>query len=60
MTPKELLYVEDALGHEKQMRDACRNYAAMIGDAELKSFVEELSVRCGDSFSSIYTLLQNA
>ena len=60
MTPKELLYVEDALGHDKQMKDICRSYAPQIQDAELKGFVENLSIRYGQSFNKLYGLLTNA
>ena len=60
MSPKELLYVEDALGHEKQMQDICCNYASQLKDTELKNFVQGLSDRCGDDFNKIYSLLLNA
>ncbi len=43
MTPKELLYVEDALGHTKEMQTAFSGFAAEIQDTELKSFVEQLA-----------------
>ena len=41
MSPKELLYIEDALGHEKQMKDCCTDYANMLQDGELKNFVQQ-------------------
>ena len=43
MTPKELLYVQDALSHEQHMQLKCCNYAAQIKDPQLKAFVEQLS-----------------
>ena len=46
MSPKELLYIEDALGHEKQ-----------LSDGELKSFVSELSGKHQASFNKFYGLL---
>ena len=30
MSPKELLYVEDVLGHEKQMKTACADFACLL------------------------------
>lgn len=57
MSPKELLYIEDALGHEKQMKTACADFAASLQDPDLKSFVEDLSVRHQETFAGIYSLL---
>ena len=34
MTTKELLYVEDALGHEKYFQTKCKETASQIQDAE--------------------------
>ncbi len=51
MTPKELLYIEDALSHEQHMQLKCCNYAAQLKDPQLKAFVEQLS----KSISSITT-----
>ena len=57
MSPKELLYVEDALVHEKQMKTACRDFAAQIQDPELKNFVSGLSTQHQEAFSRFYNLL---
>lgn len=35
MTTKELLYIEDALGHEKYFMSKCKETAAQIQDPEL-------------------------
>lgn len=43
MTGKELLYVEDALGHIKHFKTLCATYATTLQDPTLKAFVEELS-----------------
>ena len=59
MSPKELLYVEDALGHEKQMKTACCDFANQIQDAELKCFVEELSTKHQATFGKFLNLLNN-
>ena len=37
MTSKELLYIEDALGHEQFMETKCQETASKIQDAELKT-----------------------
>ena len=36
MTSKELLYVEDALGHEKYFQTKCMEAAAQMQDEDLK------------------------
>ena len=57
MTNKELLYVEDALGHEKYFETKCRETAAQIQDAELKGWVEQMARKHGQIFGSFYGLL---
>ena len=39
MTAKELLYVEDALGHEKYFQQKCTETAAQLTDSDRKSVV---------------------
>lgn len=57
MTNKELLYIEDALGHEKYYGAQCRECAGKLEDLELRSFVSELSQRHGEIFNGFYHLL---
>lgn len=59
MTPKELLYIEDALGHEKQMKTLCSDLANQLQDAELKNFVSSLACRHNDNYSKFYSLLNS-
>ncbi len=40
MTQKELLYVEDAIGHENIIIDVCNEMIDNLEDEELTSFVE--------------------
>ena len=42
MTTKELLYIEDALGHAKYFQTKCQETANQIQDTELPSFPELL------------------
>lgn len=58
MSQKELLYIEDALGHEQQMKTACTDFASQIQDPELRDFVMQLSARHGESFNRFYGLLR--
>lgn len=57
MSPKELLYIEDALGHEKQVKDTCQSSANMLEDRELKNFVSQLGEKHQTCFDSFYKLL---
>ncbi len=57
MTTKELLYVEDALGHAEYFRTQCRETASRLQDAELKRCVEDLEKTNGQIFQSFYGLL---
>lgn len=57
MTTKELLYVEDALGHEKYFQTKCREAANQIQDAELKACAEEMAQKHQKIFQSFYGLL---
>ena len=57
MSPKELMYIEDALGHEKQLKDCCTNFTNMLQDAPLKNFVQDLCTRHQTNFDKFYNLL---
>lgn len=57
MTSKELLYVEDALGHEQYFQTKCRETANQIQDASLRSCVEQMEQQHKKLFQSFYNLL---
>ncbi len=57
MTTKELLYIEDALGHEQYFQTKCRETASQIQDSDLKSYVERLAEDHRQIFRSFYGLL---
>lgn len=57
MTTKELLYIEDALGHEQYFQTKCRETASQIQDSELKSYVERMVEDHRQIFQSFYGLL---
>ena len=42
MTNKELLYVKDALGHEKYMKECCKKTAEKFQDVNFSNYMEEL------------------
>lgn len=57
MTTKELLYVEDALGHEQYFQTQCTETAKQLRDPELKSYVQQMSQKHRQIFQSFYSLL---
>ena len=52
MSPKELLYIEDALGHAKFMQTA-----QQLQDAELKNCVQQMATKYQDLFNQFYQLV---
>ena len=57
MSPKELLYIEDALGHEKQVKDTCQSSVNLLEDEELKNLVSSLGAKHQTCFENFYKLL---
>ena len=57
MSPKELLYIEDALSHECQMKTVCTDLSKQLQDGELKTFVEGLADRHNSSYTQFFSLL---
>ena len=57
MTPKELLYIEDALGHEKFFQAKCQQTASQLQDTELKACVEQMAEKHRQIFQNLYGLL---
>lgn len=57
MTTKELLYVEDALGHEQYFQTKCSEAMSQIQDQELKNSVQQMNLKHQQIFQSFYSLL---
>lgn len=57
MSPKELLYVEDALGHEKILKAQCQNAISELTDPELKGFVQQMMNDHQQLFAQFYQLV---
>lgn len=57
MTSKELLYIEDALGHEQYFQTKCAETVNQIQDAELKACVQQLGQKHNQIFQSFMGLL---
>lgn len=57
MSPKELLYIEDALGHTKQIKTVCTDFSNQIGDVELSNFIADIAKKQQQTFDRFYNLL---
>ena len=57
MTNKELLYVEDALGHEQYFQTKCNETIMQVQDAKLKNSVQEMATKHQQIFNSFLNLL---
>ncbi|MEG1633227.1 MAG: hypothetical protein RR314_04160 [Oscillospiraceae bacterium] len=55
MTPKEILYLDDALAHEQFLSSQCREAAATLRDAQLQQKARDMA----DTHCRIYTQLFN-
>ena len=57
MSPKELLYVEDALAHTKFMKEKCTHAASQVTDENLKQLIDDVANRNKKMFDDIYHLV---
>ena len=58
MTQKELLYLEDAIGHEEVIISVCENEIDNIEDESIKSFVESEIDKHNDIKEELFNLLE--
>lgn len=59
MTDKELLYIEDALGHEEYFKTACKDTINQIQDTDLKMCVQQLEESHQQIYKNFHNLLHN-
>ena len=57
MSPKELLYIEDALGHTQFLVKQCEDAAAKLGDPALRARAQQLAGINRDLFTKFYNLV---
>ena len=57
MTNKELLYVEDALGHESFMKTCSTQTANKLQDPTLSQYMTELTEKHTEIFNNFFNLL---
>ena len=57
MTPKEVLYVEDALGHAQFLKTQCQDAVDALRDANLKRLAQQWLQENQSIFRSFYSLV---
>lgn len=57
MSPKELLYIEDALGHEQFFMTQCQDAAQNLKDQDLQQCVQQLYSKHQQIFGKFYGLV---
>ncbi len=57
MSPKELLYLEDALGHEKFLKTQCQQAAQALQNTQLKQCVAQWEEKHAQLFQKLYGLM---
>ncbi len=57
MTSKELLYVEDSLGHEKFMKSCATKTANQLQDVNLSNYMKDLEEKHNQIFNKFLNLL---
>ena len=57
MSPKELLYIEDALGHTQFLINQCRIAANQLSDPALRQQAQELVNHNQKLFTQFYDLV---
>lgn len=57
MSPKELLYLEDALGHAQFLSTQCQEAAEQLRDAELRQCAQRMASQHQQMFERFYQLV---
>ena len=57
MTNKELLYIEDALGHEKFMKSCSVKTSSQLTDPTLSDYVRQLEQKHTELYNKFLNLL---
>jgi len=57
MSPKELLYIEDALNHEKFLKTQCQQAMQSLTDPDLRGYVQQMMDKHKQIFNQLYQLV---
>ena len=59
MTQKELLYVEDAIGHEQNIIKIINESLPVLEDENLVSFMEKEEKKHGDTLKELLSMMED-
>ena len=57
MSPKDLNYIEDALGHEQFLKTQCQEAIQNLQDPTLKNQVQQMTQKHQQIFDNFYNLV---
>lgn len=57
MSPKELMYIEDALSHEQFLAAQCQQAAQSLQNPQLRQYVTQLAAKHNQLFKQLYQLV---
>ncbi len=57
MSPKELLYIEDALGHEQFLLTQCKDASRNMQDPTLKQYAQQMADKHQKIFDQFLNLV---
>ena len=57
MSPKELMYIQDALSHEQFLTAQCQQAAQALQNPELRSYANQLASQHRQLFQKLYQLV---
>lgn len=58
MTPKELLYIEDSLGHQQHLEALFRFTSEQISAQDLKPYLTQLATKHKEIFNQFFQILE--
>ena len=56
MSPKELMYIQDALSHEAFLKTQCQQAAQALQNPELRNYANQLAQKHQQLFAQLYRL----
>ena len=57
MSPKELMYIQDALSHEQFLTAQCRQAAQALQNPDLRNYANQLANQHQQLFQKLYQLV---
>lgn len=57
MSPKELSYIDDCLGHLEFLKVLCQDLMSNVSDKEMKALVKQMSSKYEEQFTTLFELI---